>query len=278
MKLFFWKLIGGDPEILLKSGKKSKRMFYSLGVLYSILSFITFFGFFSLLLGVFDRVTESILGGIMITFVIQNMYRLILITLEPNTLPTIKSYTYKFWAYFIRITVVVLISIFVSKCIETLFLGHLVDDVVQKDISQIAGINQFDKSSYFVKHMIELNKIFPWVNIITFLFVIAYLLPIILKHKLKNNDEYFDIKKQIDKQIVVSEYTKFRFIYAKLMNHVYVEKNNANKRFNKNRNMEESMVYNYYYKPNYYDEPFNTKQIKEYKKYKNTQDFINQFE
>ena len=278
MELFFWKLIGGDPEILSKSGKKSKRMFYSLGLLFSILSIITFFGFFSLLLGVFDRVIESILGGIMITFIIQNMYRLILITLEPNTLPVIKSYTYKFWAYFVRITVVILISIFVSKCIETLLLGHLVDDIVQKDISQIAGINQFDKSSYFVKHMIVLNKNYPWVNAITFVFVLAYLLPILLKHKLKKADEYFDIKKQIDLQIVVAEYKKFRSIYAKLMSHLYAEKTHISKKYNKSQKKAESSVYVYSYIPRYYDEPFNTQPIKEFKTYKNTKDFTDQFE
>jgi hypothetical protein len=297
MRELFWRLIGGDPRILINSGKESQKWFFIIGVLYASLSIFTFTAFLGLFYGVLDSFMQALFGALILTFILQNMYRLILITLEPNTLPVVKEYKVKFWAYFVRLTVVFLIAVFVSKCIETMAFGHLVDDKVVEGLrGTIAGtnINQFDKSSYFVQHIIELNKHFPIVNGITLIFVFLYLVPVVIKHRLKKRKEYFNVKKKIDTHLVLSHYNDFRSYYTTLMKRLYKTKeklyleslmniehrskdSSKSEFFTIQNELYAGKKFNYEYRPKYYDEPFNTKKIVELKSLESTKAFTDNF-
>lgn len=265
MKEICWKLVGADCFILSQSGNKSQKIFLTLGILYALLSVITFISVSGLFLGIFDFLFLSILGAFIFTFIISNLYRLVLITLEPTTLPIATENKTKFWAYLVRVTVVILLATFVSKVIETMLFGHWVDNLVEEEMRRVVGqgnFKQFDQSSHFVEHLIKLNIHFPQINALTLFIVSLYVIPVVIKHRLKKEKQYYDLKRKIDKRIVVEEYQKMLSVKTNLLKNVCLKNNRP-----------------YKYHQIYKDEPFNTLLIKkEETNNKSQNDFLTLFD
>lgn len=280
MQEFFWKMVGGDPFILHRSGKQSKYWFSVLGVLFCILTLLTFASFVGLFYGVLSSMTTTLIGAIVLTFILKNLYRLVLISLEPSTLPVAKEHDKKPWAYIVRVSVVVLIAGFVSKCMETILFGHWVDDVVVGDIQSYFGlvnINKFEESKYFILHMKKLNVHYPLINIFTASMVGLYIIPIIIKHRLKKRNQYYQIRRQIDKQIVEQHHQVFQGIYIRLMENLYRNRSEVDKVLLKKDFDPKSKRYVYTYSPRHSDEPFNTRPIKRNVQLATTKDFLDNF-
>lgn len=265
MKETCWKLVGADCFILYQSAHKSQKAFLALGMLYAFLSTVTFISFFGLFFGVFDGLILSLVGAFIFTFIVSNLYRLVIITLEPSTLPVVKIHKTKFWAYLVRVSIVILLATFISKVIETMLFGHWVDGLVEAEMSRVKtseNINQFDESSHFVEHLIKLNIHYPLINILTLFIVGLYILPIVIKHRLKKGNEYYQIKRIIDKQIVENEYQQMLKVKEKLLSNVCFKNDRI-----------------YTYIPIYEDEPFNTLKIdRERIPSKSHSDFLNLFD
>lgn len=281
MQDFIWKMVGGDPFILHRSGKQSKYLFSALGVLFGILVLITFASFLGLFYGVFSSITPAFIGALVLTFVLKNLYRLVLISLEPSTLPVSKESKNKPWAYFVRFVVVFLIAVFVSKCMETMLFGYWVDDIiVEGDLQSYFGIvyfNKFEGSQYFIRHMKELNIHYPLINIFTLNMVGLYIIPIIIKHRLKKRNEYYQLRRQIDKKMVEEHHQVFLGIYTQLMENLYRNRYEVDKRLLKKDFDLKSNRYVYKYAPRYSDEPFNTKPINRNVQLATTKDFLDNF-
>lgn len=265
MKDFFWRLVGADCYILSRSSYKSQKAFLMLGMLYAFLTTLTFISFFGLFLGVFKGYILSFFGAAIFTFIISNMYRLVIISLEPSTLPVLIEYKTKFWAYLIRTVIVILLAAFISKVIETMFFGHWVDEIIEAETRKNVGelnVKLFDKSTYFVRHIIKLNIHYPLINILTFIIISLYILPIIIKHKLKRGNQYYQLKRIIDTKIVIDEYKRMLKVKKDVLSEVC---------------MSNGRLYNY--TPKYHDEPFNTKKIKKEKENgMNHDDFLKLFD
>lgn len=265
MKEICWKLVGADCIILYQSARKSQIAFLTLGMLYAFLSTITFISFFGLFFGIFDGLILSLVGAFIFTFIISNLYRLVLITLEPSPLPVVQEHKTKFWAYFVRVSIVILLAAFIAKVIETMLFGHWVDDIVKEEIERTAeSTNRIPvgKSKYFVISIKHLNIHYPQINILTFFIVSLYIIPVIIKHRLKKRNQYYQIKRKIDKQIVEEEYQKMLKVKAERLKDVSMKNNRA-----------------YRYIPKYKDEPFNIHGIdKKQTASKNHDDFLTLFD
>ena len=265
MKEACWKLVGADCFILRQSARKSQIAFLTLGLLYAFLATVTFISFFGLFVGVLQGVFIPLIGAFIFTFIISNLYRLVIITLEPSTLPVAKEHKVKFWAYFVRLSIVVLLAVFISKVIETMLFGHWVDGIVEEKISHInrsGRIIQYRESALFVEHLKQLNIHYPLINLMTVFIVTLYVIPVVIKHRLKKRNQYYQTKRLIDKQLVEVEYRKMLQVKEELLKPVCA----ANYR-------------PYQYVKKYKDEPFNIRKINtKLEPDKNHNDFLSQFD
>lgn len=264
---FFWKLAGADPNILKDSGEQSQKRFLLIGILYIIINLIIFVSFFGLFYGVFDTFFVGLFGALLMTFVIGNIYRLTLVSLEPQTLPVKKELGSMIASMGVRYTVVCLFAIFISKSLETTFLGFLVNGEVEQHIAAISskGTSKFvyQESSLFLEHMILLNEHHPWVWTITVSVVLFFIMPVFLRASLRKKKEYYSIKRIIDKAIVEDNY----FGVKKYLNSLY---SNMYKAYN-----DKSFDFRHH-EEHYLDPPFNTKlKSKESKIHGTMSDFAN---
>lgn len=265
MREFCWKLVGADCFILSQSARESQKAFFVLGMLYAFLATLTFISFFGLFLGIFDGFFMSLFGATVFSFIISNLYRLVIITLEPSTLPVAKEHKVKFLAYFVRVSIVIILAIFISKVLETMLFGHLAGANMEAEILRPVGnlnFNQFDNSRHFMEHLIKLNLDYPQINVITFIIVCLYVAPVIIKHRLKKGNQYYQMKRKIDKHIVQEEYQKMLQTRADLLQDVCLKNNRP-----------------YHYQAKYEDEPFNIHKIKrKQSESKDQSDFLTLFD
>jgi len=264
---FFWKLAGADPYILKDSGEQSQKRFLLIGWLYIFVNVIIFLSFFGLFLGVFDRFLIGVLGAFLMTFVIGNIYRLTLISLEPQTLPVKEQKGSITASKIVRYTVVCLFAIFVSKCLETTFFGFLVDGEVADRMRLLnpGGMDRFiyEESSLFLEHMIMLNKHQQWVWFITIFVVMFFIAPVLLRSALRKRKEYYSIKRIIDKAIVEDFYKKTNIYLQTIYGNFYRLYDDKTKTFKGHREK-------------YLDPPYNTKKKAEQRKYAGSMsDFAN---
>jgi len=248
--VYFWKLAGADPFILKDSGKQSQKSFFVIGVLYVFINLIIFFSFFGLFIGVFETFFVGIFGAFLMTFIIGNIYRLTLISLEPQTLPIKRELGSFIASMIVRYTVICLFAIFVSKCLETTLFGFLVDNEVQLFMDSLAprSPNNFvyNESSLFLEHMIMLNKYHPWIWGVTAIIISFFLLPVVLRAELRKRKEYYSIKRGRDKALVEDFYKNTNGYINMLYSNLYEQYKSKN------------LVYRAH-EEKYLDPPFNTK-------------------
>lgn len=215
MKRFLWKIAGAECQILEKSGGDSQRSFYIIGLLYLIVIFSTFIGFFGLFWGVFRGkvilengdysydypFVSALLGGLVLGFLVTNIYKLNLMSLEPNTLPVQKENSSKILTHFIRYSTIVLFAFFVSKNIEM--------EIV--NILESSGIFSFDMKEGYMEHLLRMNREQPWVWVITILTILIFVAPVYLRHRLDRAHEYYSLKERRDIRLVLEH------------NHIYSE-------------------------------------------------------
>lgn len=222
---YLWKLAGADPFILKDSGEQSQKRFLLIGSLYVFINLIIFFSFFGLFVGVFDRFLAGVFGAVLMTFIIGNIYRLTLISLEPQTLPNKIGKGSMIASMSVRYIVVCLFAIFVAKCLETTLFGYLVDAEVEFHMKSLTPRDGskfvYQESSLFLKHMIMLNKHQPWVWVITILVVLFFILPIVLRAALRKRKEYYSIKRIIDKALVDDFYKNTKSYLHQLYSNLY---------------------------------------------------------
>jgi hypothetical protein len=266
MKYFIWRMAGADCELLERSGKDSQYSFFVIGVLYLFVIGLTFLGFFGLFWGVFRcKVTEdgilqsveypfftALIGGLVLGFLVSNIYRLNLMSLEPNTLPVKKEDASLILTHILRYTTILLFAFFVSKNIEM--------EIV--NIMESAGIFYYKVHERYMDHMVRMNKEQPWLWIITFVIGLVFLLPVFLRQRLNKTFEYYSLKERRDIRLVLEQYEEFLKIKNQILNDHYL----------KYRAL--GVEKKYSYKKLYKDEPFNTKRIEIERELGTNEDFL----
>lgn len=262
MNDFLWKIAGGDVYILKKSDDFSKNTFKLIGTLFLINIFYIFFSTTALFTGVFDDFFIGVFVGLILSFLISSIYLLNILDLEPRTLPRNELDKKSFYfTYFTRFSSLFLLSIFIIKSMENFLFKHLF-------------ILNF-KPQKIVYEVINLNKQHLEIWIFTIISMILFFSPIFIKYRLKSklNDKeknYYQLKKNIDVQLVLDDYEKFlklkNLIYSKLyqkyftLNELYIS---TKKRHNQISVPEHQFRVRKFkiHKSRYADPPFNTKLI-----------------
>jgi hypothetical protein len=210
MRNFLWKIAGADLQLLNRSNNESKNSFLLVGFLYLLVNLFSFWAFFGLFWGVFDNFLIACFAGVLLTFLISNIYQLNMMSLDPPSLPYNRQGGSISAAVILRYTTIALFAVFVSKAFETSILGFLVDSKLEEEIIKSGiGINKYEQSGMFVRHGQLLNQEYPEVWIITLTVVALFLAPIYIKRKLFGGHEYFRIKYRNDVALVEESYDRF---------------------------------------------------------------------
>lgn len=247
-------MAGGECEILEKSGKDSQRSYLIIGLLFLIINVVVYTSFFGLFNGVFENVLVKLLGTIVLGFLVTNIYRINLMSLEPRTLPVIvdgKSFVFTF---IVRYTTVILFAFFVSKCFEMIVVG----------LFENAGVIKYNGATGYLLHLKVMNQDQPWVWLITFGIAVLFVAPIYLRHRLNKAHEYYSLKKRRDIRLVEEDYGRFKEQYLSIMRAIYSNygKYGAEKKYS----IPESK---------YTDEPFKTHRKLVQRNFKSQTDFLN---
>jgi hypothetical protein len=280
MRHFLWKIAGADYKILEKAGKDSQYSFWLIGLLYLIVIIITFIGFLGLFWGVFDNIIPTVVGTSVLGFLVTTIYRLSLISLEPNTLPVIVEKKSLVLTYFVRYFILILFAFFVSKTFEMIIVNF---------IEKIGFLN-YDGSSGYMRHLIEVNTTQPWIWMITVFVIILFITPIYLRHRLNRANQYYLLRRVSDKELVKQEHQKFIQTKEEILKQVYQQYSNLANSFFEHKN---GLFYNQSvseeinkiksqlksktfvsHPKKFIDEPFNTKRIVTKRILKKSDDFL----
>tara|TARA_R110000737_G_scaffold336727_1_gene356397 strand:+ start:8677 stop:9546 length:870 start_codon:yes stop_codon:yes gene_type:complete len=211
MKEFIWRVAGADCKILNISGADSQRSFTLIGGLFLLIYAIIFLAFFNLFYGIFDVFLLSFFTTIVFGFLISNIYRLNLISLEPATLPREESVGSMLLSYSVRYIIVAAFAFFVSKCFEMVLVLFL----------EYEGLVDYNGSEGYMEHLVKSNQDHPWLWLITVVIVILFLTPVYLRHRLNRAHEYYSIKQTRDIRIVLDQYKMYRQEYNSVMTMQY---------------------------------------------------------
>lgn len=281
MRSFLWKIAGADYKILEKAGKESQYSFWLIGMLYLIVIFITFIGFLGMFWGIFDKIIPTIVGTCVLGFLVTTIYRLSLISLEPNTLPVIIEKKSLVLTFTVRYFILILFAFFVSKSFEMVIVSTI----------ETLGFLNYNGSSGYMFHLIKINKEQPWVWLITLLTILLFIIPIYLRHRLNKANQYYLLRRISDKELVKNEHQKFIETKEEILKQVYNQYTNLSNSFFEHKN---GLFYNQtlsvetnkiksqlnaktfvQHPKKFTDEPFNTKRIVTKRKLKNSEDFLN---
>ena len=281
MRHFLWKIAGADYKILEKAGKESQYSFWLIGLLYLIVIFITLIGFLGMFWGIFDNIIPTLVGTSVLGFLVSTIYRLSLISLEPNTLPVIIEKKSLVLTYFVRYFILILFAFFVSKTFEM---------VVFNLIKSIGFIN-YEGSSDYMRQLMQVNTNQHWIWVITFSIIILFITPIYLRHRLNRANQYYLLRRVSDKELVKQEHQKFIHTKEEILKQVYNQYANLSNSFFEHKN---GLFYNQTlsyeitkiksqinlktfvkHPKKFSDEPFNTKRIVTKRKLKKSEDFLN---
>ena len=199
MTRFLWKIAGGDCDLLDRSGRDSQYSFYIIGLLYIIINVLIFTAFLGLFVGVFHNLFAALLGSLAIGFLISNIYRLTMISLEPQVLPVKEEPGSVVVANVIRYATVLAFAFFVSKCLEMVLINFM----------ETIELVNYDGSLGYMNHMTQSNKENPWLWLLTAGIAVLFATPIFLRLRLKGRTaEYYSLKKRRDIRIVKEEYNR----------------------------------------------------------------------
>ena len=233
MKEYFWKLSGADYIVINQCDMLIQQRFFNVGLLVFINGIICFFSALYTF-GCFSNIILSLMISLFFTWMVSNIYVVLLTTLTKNLLPHKKEKIALLISTSIRVIFLVFIGIIISKPLEVAFLSL------------------FEENFIHIKFASNLKHYSSW--LITIIMIVLYVLPAVLKYFIAESNTYYLKKTKYDKHIILEHYEEFKANYKLLM-------------YEKTGKIIE-------FKERFKDAPFNTKPILDNKTFKNEQDFI----
>lgn len=270
MNNFLWKIAGADEFILMKSGEQSRKRFQLIGILFLIVNLVVFIGFLGLFYSVFNNVFIALLGTVVLGFLISNIYRLTLMSLEPQVLPVSKESSTKVYSNIVRVSSVVAFAFFASKTFEMVFIGLL----------ETTALVKYEGASGYLFHMTTMNERYPSLWLITLLIIVLFIVPVYLKHGLRTSQEYYSLKRRIDRQLVEDNYKSSKRLKDELHAIHYVNEEVAIKRNTKGLLVPVIYAHKKEYiskEEHFEDPPFNTKRKSKERVFKSSEEFTSLF-
>lgn len=150
-----------------------------------------------------SRTIPAIIVGGVLSFLIITIYRLTLITLEPNMLPHEEKWGISV-AVVLRVVFVLLFAFYVASCI-----------VIAANVDLFWWENS-DTKKGILQVLFDFRSDNPeWIFIIYIVTTIVFLVPIVLKLFLKDKGEYFSLKGIEEKKIIREHYKDFKVHYSR---------------------------------------------------------------
>ena len=90
----------------------------------------------------------------------------------------------------------------------------------QEDARQTLILNveeTIQRSSFYLQSIKHIYSKATWSIPIALGFVLLFVSPLFLKHQMRNTNEYFTKRKEVEMKIIEDDYTKFKSLYSKLL-------------------------------------------------------------
>lgn len=222
-----------------------------------------------------------LVAGLM-TFIFWNIYLLTITTFSKNVLPIKSAPTSRIFSILLRLSFIIFFAVLLSKPAEVLILQNnatLQESVRAHKLEAIAKAtkqnspNSLDngpvetdkireiisKSNFFLLKikLISTSKTFGWTWLISAVFVLIFLLPVIVKWSIRSDSDYYLRLRTIQIDIITRNYNEFKLHYT----HLFVSS------FNNDVHFYET----------YEDPPFNTVKKTDTRKFRKQEDFLNMF-
>jgi hypothetical protein len=192
---FLWKLIGADRQVLARCPVQDRYRFALAGSIVLLVLIVIFFAFFGITRMVFDNRTGALCLGVFASLAIGNLYMLNIITIESSSLPQRATTVSKAPAMALRVFLVSLLALIVSKLLEL----YLFADV--KDGGLLAGLRGMS----------------PAVWLFTLLVITVFLAPLYMKLTGLRLTAYGNTRREIELALVRESYFQFRMDYERIM-------------------------------------------------------------
>lgn len=127
-KRFFYSLSGEDFSIIRKSSDSVKTHFAIIGALVAVISLLCFVSFALIFTNLISSLFLGLLMSIFFTWMMLNLYVLVLYTLSKNVLPEPLSKAAILAPSLIKYGFIILLSLFVAKPLELLFFNSKIED------------------------------------------------------------------------------------------------------------------------------------------------------
>jgi hypothetical protein len=124
LKKFLWTLSGDDLSIIEKCSKPRQMRFAIIGSFVLFIFIMCFISSYFTFTMIFHNYIFGIPASIFFSWMITNIYLLLLYTLTKNVLPHKKSLSSRVISLFLRLGFITFIAIFISKPIEVLLFSN----------------------------------------------------------------------------------------------------------------------------------------------------------
>jgi hypothetical protein len=192
---FLWKLIGADKQVLARCPVQDRYSFALAGSIVLLVLIIISSSFFVITRMVFADWMGALLLAVTGSLAIGNLYMLNLITIESSSLPQRETTVSKAPAMAIRVFMVTLLAIIVSKLLEL----YLFADVKQGSL------------------LAALRALSPGTWLFTLLVCFIFLSPLYMKLTGLKLTAYGSARREIEKALVLESYAQFRADYERII-------------------------------------------------------------
>lgn len=219
-RLIYWS--GEDVQIVTSktTDRKAKVVYFIIGSCVFFIFIISFLSSVIFIYQIFESIVLAIPIGTMLGLMILNIYLLLLYSISPalimGTDRTIKGDRYKYKKYENSIPII-------SLVLRIIFISFIAIIIVQPLLVGIVpwlyNLNLIGENDFYGSKIKYINTTFPIAWIATLIIVFLFTLPIILKFRIRYTTNFYDVKKEIERNVVINEYKEFKVYYKLLLDH-----------------------------------------------------------
>jgi hypothetical protein len=209
MEEFFWKFSSFDPKYVSLSNSLTKRVFTLTGVVLFTLVCCSFVSYTYVGFLLSDNIFEAVLVGGIFAFFLLNFYRMALLTFSWFSHKDQKQQNPKFNSLFIKL---------VFMTMNILFFVYTLELIIFKDTLQ-EYIIQENAVDGIVTRIKLMTSHIPLSHVLTFLFLVFFLWPLLGRYFVKKyGSDYDELKAKDEAGIIKNHFATFLADYKYTIN------------------------------------------------------------
>lgn len=158
-KEIIYKLAGDDYGIIRSCEKSTQERFLTIGLFVPIVFLLCLVSLFLTFRQAFNNISASLALSLFFSWMISNMYRLLLYTITKSALPDVKGKVYNKTSLALRVLFVCFISLLISIPIESIFYSNLLNKDMTTFKIKTKEENHNTILTYYSQRYSEINKI-----------------------------------------------------------------------------------------------------------------------